>query len=731
MANKIDLASYVARIETDTSGLNTGLDSADGLLKSKVGGMVNWSKVAIGGLVAGVVAGIGVTIKKGIDSFIEFEEQMNSVYTLLPDITQGAMSQMEQQVKDLSKEMGILPNEIIPALYESLSAGVSEDNVFNFLEVAQKGAIAGVTETSTMVDGLTSILNAYQLEATEAGKISDIMFQTIKFGKTSADELANSLYNVIPTASSLGVSFEEVGAGLATITAQGTPTSVATTQMRQMFVELSKESAKTSQLFRELSGQSFKEFISSGGSVQEALQMLEQYAKDNNIAINDLFGSVEAGNAALQLTGGSTELFARNLGEMANSAGATEMAFDTMDQGIGRSIEKIKVGMSGTILDLGEKLSPAVAKATDYILEAMPTISNIVETTFNIIGDVVGGFVVVVDWLVENIKQFVSDNEALFTSVADTIKLVFDGIIEFANAFIELFKTIWDKYGEDIVAFAKKHWDSIKTTIDGVLKVITGIIQAFTALLSGDWKKFGEALKTIIDGAWKAIKGIFDNYINLVSGVMNGAIRILSDIARTIMEGIWNAFKWVWDSITRWISDAFDAVGRAISNFGRSFYNAGRDIFSSLWDGLKDIWSNLSSWVSDKVEWIANKLAFWKKSEREMDTGSSSFSRGTSSYRNIPQYAVGTPFVPSDQLAFLHKGEAVIPAKYNPYNGGSGVGGGNVLTIEQGDIHFTVQGSMDETILPKVERMIRREIYRATEEKVRGLKARGIFPPIR
>ena len=32
-----------------------------------------------------------------------------------------------------------------------------------------------------------------------------------------------------------------------------------------------------------------------------------------------------------------------------------------------------------------------------------------------------------------------------------------------------------------------------------------------------------------------------------------------------------------------------------------------------------------------------------------------------------PQYAVGTPFVPNDQLAVVHKGEAIIPAAHNPY----------------------------------------------------------------
>ncbi len=58
---------------------------------------------------------------------------------------------------------------------------------------------------------------------------------------------------------------EDVSAALATITVQGTPTKVATTQLRQALVELSKEGSKTDLIFRDLSGVSFRDFISSGG----------------------------------------------------------------------------------------------------------------------------------------------------------------------------------------------------------------------------------------------------------------------------------------------------------------------------------------------------------------------------------------------------------------------------------------------------------------------------------
>ena len=39
--------------------------------------------------------------------------------------------------------------------------------------------------------------------------------------------------------------------------------------------------------------------------------------------------------------------------------------------------------------------------------------------------------------------------------------------------------------------------------------------------------------------------------------------------------------------------------------------------------------------------------------------------------------ATGTNFVPSDMVAMLHKGEAVVPAQYNP-----AVGGENVVAAE-------------------------------------------------
>ncbi|HHV26008.1 MAG TPA: phage tail tape measure protein [Tissierellia bacterium] len=742
MAN-IDLATYVAKVEVDDSGLKKGLKQSDSLIGKGLNKMELLAKAKI----AAITAGIGIGIKKSADEFINFENQMNEVFTLLPGISDSAMKEMEGQVKKLSKEMGILPNDVVPALYQALSAGVPKDNVFEFLEVANKGAIAGVTDTETVVDGLTSVINAYQLEADKAIDVSDIMFQTVKFGKTSFEELSSSLYNVIPTASALGVGFDDVGAALATITKQGTPTAQATVQLRQMFVELSKEGSKTADLFESLAGKSFKEFIAEGNNVQDALKLLEQYANDNNMSVNDLFSSVQAGNGALQLTGESADMFTEALEEMGNASGSTDEAFEQMEQGISRNLDKIKANLKIMMLELGESLAPAIKSFTDWILEIMPTVQLIIEGVLQGIGLAIEGLMDVIGWMVDNTKEAILANNESWQNAKETIMGILDSLKEFILTVVDIIKDIWEEYGEAILENTKIIWGYIADAITNFLGIIKGVIDFFTAFLKGDWEAMGEALETITDNFWELIKNIFKASLKILENLLTLTIGVFKKLGKLIMKGLWSAFKAIWNNITEWFKEVFDKLfewikglgekffstgkeilskmwdafkdvwnaikgwfksvfnnliqwilglggrfldaGRELLNKlwqgfknlwssimswfrnifsnlirflfgkGRDFFNAGRDMFRSLWDGMKSIWTSLKNWVSDKVNWLSDKLFFWRKGQDEMKGGGG---------KGIPQYAVGTPFVPNDQLAFIHKGEAVIPAKYNPFN---------------------------------------------------------------
>lgn len=367
------------KLKDKTTDLERGFDKI-GKSFDKFGSLATKSLTVP--IAAGTTA-FALATKKATD----FDNGMREVLTLLPKLSNEGFESLKQETLAFSKEIGKVPEEVVPALYQSLSAGVPRENVFDFLKTAAEASVAGVAELETSVDGLTSVTNAYGTEVLNVNRASDIMFQTVKQGKTDFTQLSKNLFNVIPTASALGVQFEEIGAAIAVMTAQGTPTSVTTTQIRQALVELNKEGSTTDKAFREIAGTSFKEFIEQGGTLQEALQMLAEKAAKSGKDVSSMFSSVEAGNAALALSGKNASKFKDALDQMNNSAGATAEAFKKIDDGPARQFEKIKSELSSLVIELGNSLLPVVNEDLLPVIrdKAVPLAEKMILTIISLI----------------------------------------------------------------------------------------------------------------------------------------------------------------------------------------------------------------------------------------------------------------------------------------------------------------------------------------------------------
>lgn len=368
----------------DAEDAGEGMEDAGNAAES-LGGMLKKLFAIAGG--AAVLKKIGDYARESVDAFMGLETGMAEVSTLLSD--DADMAGMTDQVKEFSLETGKLTSEIVPALYQSISASVPQETVFDFLEVANMAAVGGVTELETAVDGITSVMNAYGQENLSAAQASDQMFTAVKLGKTTFGELASSLFNVVPTAVSAGVAFGDVTAAIATMTASGTPTSVATTQLRQALVELSDGGSQVGETFQKLSGTSFRDFIASGGNVGEALNLLYDHAQETGVTIQELFSSVEAGNAAAQLTGGHAKTFADDIAAMGASSGATEAAYSKMTDTFEHKTELLSAGFENIKLEAGEALAEALSPAADPLLENMDDIKEPVVDFFSAIGDII------------------------------------------------------------------------------------------------------------------------------------------------------------------------------------------------------------------------------------------------------------------------------------------------------------------------------------------------------
>ena len=312
-------------------------------------------------------AGVAAFAVESVKAFSEFEKGMNEVFTLMPTMSEKAFGEMSDQVLELATEMNRLPEEVVPALYQAISAGVPPDNALEFMEIAAKAARGGVTELETAVDGITSVVNAFGSETISATEAADKMFTAVRLGKTTFEQLSKRLFQVNPVAASLGVEFGDVAAAMATLTAMGVPTRVAATQLRQVFNELSTDTRKAGEVFQELTGKTFQQFIAEGNNVQDAMDIMSNRAKELGVGTNALFSTIEAGNAALSLTSESgAAKFTQSLEQMAISAGAVDEANEKMNESFAVQVEGLQSATERFKILVGEGLLPGSQAAVEY-----------------------------------------------------------------------------------------------------------------------------------------------------------------------------------------------------------------------------------------------------------------------------------------------------------------------------------------------------------------------------
>lgn len=567
-------------------------DNASDILKGVIGTTQDLGKattLAIAGAVAAGTAALAGFAVKGYQEFSTFQKGMAEVFTLLPGISGDAMKEMEDQVLHLSQRFGVLPNETIPAFYEALSAGIPQENVFTFVEVANKAAIAGVTDLTTAVNGISSAMNAYGYDVLSAEKASDIMFQTVKLGKTTFEELSNSLYNVSPTAAALGVTFEDLNAQIAAITAQGVPTSVATNQMRQMFVELSKAGGKTADIFQQLAGKTFKQFIAEGGNTQQALQLLEKYAADTGVGINDLFSSVEAGSAALSLTGRNTERFTAFLDAMATSAGSTDTAFKTMSKTASFQLNRALAKISTLFIEIGRKVEPFLTPLIEGFGDLVSVIISVLQgmeewdaESFGFTGalaDIGEALFNAIGWFMDFAREIQNFIGALMSGVP------------FMDA---LGVTLRNIFGEDV-----------GNAIMGVIGFIDELFKTIGKIIEPIRKWFEENVK--LEDILLTVATIIGSFIiPALVGIVTAAAPVVAVILGLV--GVFSIVRQAWENdtfgIRTFITETLiPAVMAFIDLFKTGDWSTfGETVLKPILDGIADLfWDNLATPIGEAL----------------------------------------------------------------------------------------------------------------------------------
>lgn len=534
-------------------------------------------------LSAPIIGAGGVATKLAID----FETAMAKVSTL-SDETVKPLDQMAEEIKKLSNETGISAEEIANNVYDALSAGQTTETAVDFVATSTKLAVAGFADAGETLDLLTTILNSYGMEAEEAARVSDILVATQDKGKISVAEMSASMGKIIPTANSMGINLEQIASGYSIMTAKGIAAAETTTYMNTMFNEMGKSGSIASKNIKAaFKGKSFQQLIKEGKSVGDVLAGMEKYAKKNKLSLSDMFGSAEAGKAAIVLANEGGKEFNDMLKEMGEVSGSTQKNFDKMSE---TTAVKFQVAMNkgkNALISFGDIILPYISKGFDYLSKFMDKLTNIPEgprkiivgialalaaigpalmgvskvvsvvgklgVVFSPVGLAIMGVVAVVGLLKIAIDKNIGGAGDKFKVFVEKIK----GLYEQAKVFFDKIKNLFTESMS--IGKEKGATEGITNFISKLTGADAGKVKEVLGLIKASFENMSTAIKSIIENILlpiinyiieivKQLPDIFSYLLPLIAPIFAG-IGILFNILMKAIEAIAPAFKLVIETI--------------------------------------------------------------------------------------------------------------------------------------------------------------------------------------
>jgi TP901 family phage tail tape measure protein len=335
----------------------------------------------------GVLASAGIAatlneIKNGFfdcsEAAAQFETSTAMVATIA-DTSQKSLSSISKEVRTYSNETGEAASDMAEATYQAISASVNTADAAAFAGTATKLAVGGFTSATTAVDVLTTAINAYGLAASDATQLSDYLITTQNLGKTSVDQLAQSVGKVIPLASAYNVQMDNLSSAYAVLTANGIATAESGTYLKSMLNELGDTSSGVSEVLLSSTGKTFAQLMEQGYSLGDVMAMLGNAVDGDSTAFNALWNSTEAGIGALSLFNAGADKYNSVLESMRTSAGATEKAYSTMADTTDKSKQRMENAFNNLKISVGDVLNPALTQVYEGFTNVFAGMSDFVD----------------------------------------------------------------------------------------------------------------------------------------------------------------------------------------------------------------------------------------------------------------------------------------------------------------------------------------------------------------
>lgn len=579
---------------------------------TKVGSSMKTAGAAVSGVgrkmttwVTLPIVGVGVASTK---MAIDFDSSMSKIVGLV-GIAKDKVDDMRQPIVDMASEFGVSADQAADAMFFITSAGLRGKNAMEVLRQSLMGAAAGLGDVKTIADLSTSAMNAYGPKVLSASKATDILTGAVRAGKLEPAELAEAMGAVLPLASSLGVSFDQVSAAMAGMSKTGTNAAEASTQLNAIFSALVKETPKGKQALKDV-GLTYDELRKSvkDKGLLPTLNLLKKSFGGNAQATSAFFGNVRALRGVLDMLGANAKDTKAIFKQLENSTGMTSEAFGAAADTGGFKLQQAITSLKNSLIEIGVALAPVVTAIADFVKGAVAWFQQLtpeqkkLAAVFAIVAAAAGPVLMVLGSLITVVGTLATVIGAVslpVVAVVAAIGLLVGAVIYAWNNF---------EWFRDAVGAV---WGAIQAAISAVVDWfktnVLPTIQAAIAWLQEQWR----ILEPVVRDVWNGIQAAVSQVVEWVKTYVWPLIQKYLQWIGTSFQALWTVVKYVWGVIQRAIEVFIQwFVNTFWPNFKKSLEAIGT-VFEYVSGVAQRVWGIITSVIRTFVNWFVQNV--WPK----------------------------------------------------------------------------------------------------------------------
>lgn len=419
----------------------------------------------------------------------DYEFAMQKIVGLTGE-AQAAVSVWSDEILKLGPELARSPQELAEALYFISSSGIRGAEAMNVLKLSAKAATAGMGETQSMAQVLTSALNAYRDTGLTAAYATDVMVAAVREGKAEASGFATSMGQIIPIAAQLGVSFDQVAGGMAAITLTGASSANAAVYLKGVFNSLLTASTQGEKALNRM-GSSYAELRQILGTqgliplMQKLRDMQKQWGDE---LLSDVLPNIRALTGYLSLAGKNFKYNTELMKRVTESTGSLGKAFSAVADTIKVRYDRAISQAQSSMISLGKSIAEAFLPLLEKLVKSLENLT----TWFNNLSEAeqknklmilaITAALGPLSLMISLIGYLVSGAISLFGKLASAMKFLYANPYLAAGAAVISVVLALKRYANQIKEVAKEH-DSFNTT----LVKVNGTLQKLKDLTPADY----------------------------------------------------------------------------------------------------------------------------------------------------------------------------------------------------------------------------------------------------